>query len=319
MRQYVARRLLVFIPVALVVSLMIFLLMRVIPGDVALIILAGEGDTSQVSQESLAAMRQQLGLDRPLYEQYLSWVWGMVRLDAGTSLWTGRPIFDEIAKRLPLSLELAILSALVSLIIAIPVGTISAIRQDTWVDYLFRFVTIGGIAMPTFWTGTIIILVASAGFGWTPPLGYASIIQDPAKNLQQLIWPAVALGYYFSAVVSRMTRSCMLEVLRQDYVRTAWAKGLRERVVVARHALKNAMLPVITIVGLQFGILLGGTVVMERVFTLPGMGNAMIDSIFRRDYPMTQALVVILALLFMAINLIVDLTYGWLDPRIRYK
>lgn len=318
MRQYIARRLLVFIPVAVVVSLMIFLLMRVIPGDVALIILTGEGGGGQVSQEALADMRHQLGLDQPLYQQYVSWVWGMLHLDAGNSLWTGRPVFDEIAKRLPLSIELAVLSGLVSLAIAIPVGTLSAIRQDTWVDYLFRFVTIGGIAMPTFWTGTIIILVASAVFGWTAPLGYASIIDNPSANLQQLIWPAVALGYYFSAVVSRMTRSCMLEVLRQDYVRTAWAKGLRERVVVARHALKNAMLPVVTIVGLQFGILLGGTVVMERVFTLPGMGNAMIDSIFHRDYPMTQALVVILAMLFMTVNLLVDLAYAWLDPRIRY-
>lgn len=320
MRRYIAKRLLAMAPIALGVSLIIFTLMRVLPGDIALIILAGEGsEGSSVKPEEVAALRESLGLDRPLAEQYATWIWGLVRLDAGKSLWHNRSVFEEIGKRLPLSLELALLSAIVSLAIAIPIGTISAMRQDAWVDYVFRIIAIGGISMPTFWAGTLIMLALVIFFGWMPPLGFTGPFQDPLKNLQQLIWPALALGYYFSAVVSRMTRSCMLEVLRQDYIRTAWSKGLRERIVIVRHALKNALLPVVTIVGVQVGHLIGGTVVMEQIFVLPGMGNALLDAISRRDYPVVQTIIVLMALMFLVVNLVVDLLYGWLDPRIRYE
>lgn len=320
MRRYIAKRLLAMAPMALGVSLIIFTLMRVLPGDIALIILAGEGsEGSSVKPEEVAALRESLGLDRPLAEQYATWIWGLVRLDAGKSLWYNRPVFEEIGKRLPISLELALLSAIVSLAIAIPIGTISAMRQDAWVDYVFRIITIGGISMPTFWAGTLIMLALVIFFGWMPPLGFTGPFQDPLKNLQQLIWPALALGYYFSAVVSRMMRSCMLEVLRQDYIRTAWSKGLRERIVIIRHALKNALLPVVTIVGVQVGHLIGGTVVMEQIFVLPGMGNALLDAISRRDYPVVQTIIVLMALMFLVVNLVVDLLYGWLDPRIRYE
>ncbi|MBI2908396.1 MAG: ABC transporter permease [Chloroflexi bacterium] len=317
MRQYLIRRLLLFIPLLVGVSLIIFAILRIIPGDVAMVIL-GAGGEGQITEEALNALREELGLNRPLHVQYLTWAIGILRLDAGNSLYTGKPVFEEIARRFPLTLELASLTVVVSLLIAIPVGVVSALRQDTWVDYIFRVVTVGGIAMPTFWTGTLIILFMVLWFHWMPPLGFAGLFDDPSKNLQQLIWPAMAMGYFQSAVVGRMTRSCTLEVLRQDYIRTAWSKGLRERVVVIRHALKNALLPIVTLIGIEVATLLGGTVVMETVFVLPGMGSNLVDSIYRRDYPMIQTIIVLFSFVVAVVNLMVDIVYGWLDPRIRY-
>ena len=316
MRQYLARRLLLLVPVLLLVSAVIFIMMRVLPGDAALVALTSAGE--KPTPERLAEVRAEMGLDRPVFEQYLRWVGGLVRLDAGVSTLTGQPVTKEIAQRFPVTFELAMLGVLVSLLIAIPLGTLSALRQDSWMDYGLRVVAIGGIAMPTFWVGTLILLMLVRLFGWMPPLGFKGLFDDPGRNFQQLVWPAIVLGFNMAAIVTRMTRSQMLEVLRQDYVRTAWAKGLRERVVVYRHALKNALLPVVTLVGIQSAHLLGGTVIIETIFVVPGMGSYLVNAIAGRDYPVTQTVIVVFSLVTLLANLGVDILYGWLDPRIRY-
>lgn len=322
MRRYIIRRILLFVPVLFGVSVIIFVLMRVVPGDVAELILFGPGGGESISTpvdpQTLAKLRSDLDLDKNLVHQYGLWIWGLLRLDAGESLYSDRPVFDEIKKRFPITFELATLSLIVSVLIAIPIGVISAVKRDTWVDYIFRVLSIGGLAMPSFWTGSLIILFLVLWFNWTPPLGFTTLTDDPWRNLQQIIWPVIALGYLLSAVVSRMTRSTMLEVLNQDYIRTARAKGLMERVVVFRHALKNALLPVVTIVGLQYAFLLGGTVIMEQLFSIPGLGRMLITSINTRDYPMVQALVLLFSGIIVVANLLVDLLYAWLNPQIRY-
>jgi len=308
-----------FLPVLFGVSVLIFVLMRVIPGDVARLLLSGGGEGGVASEQAVAKVRQELGLDKPLHVQYVNWIVSIARLEGGHSYFSGRPVFQEIAQRLPLTVELAAFTIVVAVLIAVPLGALAAVRQDTWLDYVLRVVSIGGLAMPTFWTATLIILGLAVIFGALPPLGVTSnLFDDPLRTLQQLVWPALALGYYDAAMISRMTRSQMLEVLRQDYVRTAWAKGLRERMVILRHALRNAVLPVITIIGLQFAYLLGGTVIMEKIFFLPGMGSALVDSIIRRDYPVIENIVVLFAFMVLAVNLVIDVLYAWLDPRIRY-
>lgn len=319
MREYIIRRLIMFIPALLGVSIVIFLLMRVMPGDVATIILAGPGGEAAVSPEDLARVRAMLGLNKPLWEQYLIWIWGVITFNPGKSIITDVPIVQEMANRFPLTLELAMLTAFFSTIISIPIGIVSAVRQDSWPDYVFRVFAIGGLAMPSFWVGTLILLGLTIFAGWMPPLGFANIWQDPLDNLQQIIWPAVALGYFYAAGVARMTRSCALEVLRQDYVRTAWSKGLKEFTIVVRHVLKNSLLPVVTMIGLQFAFLLGGTVVQETIFSLPGIGSELVQSITLRDYPVVQVIIVWFAFLVLLINLLVDISYGWLDPRVRYS
>jgi peptide/nickel transport system permease protein len=295
----------------------VFVIMRVIPGDVSLLILGGD-QTGRIDPQQLAAMRHQLGLDQPLAVQFGAWLWGVLRLDFGTSLWTGQPVIEEVLIRLPLSLEVAILATIVSVLLAIPLGMLAAVRQDTWVDYVIRVVSIGGQAIPSFWVGILVILFLVIYFGWGPPLEFTPPWVDPWANFQQLIWPVLTIGYRYAAVTTRMTRSTVLEVLREDYIRTAWAKGLRERAVVIRHALKNAMLPVITLVGTEFAFLIGGLVVTETVFTLNGVGRFVVDAVAHRDYPVVQALVFLIALCFVIVNLLIDLTYAWLDPRIRY-
>ena len=242
-----------------------------------------------------------------------------MRLDFGKSLWTGAPILEEIMIRLPLTLEVAIFATIISTIIAIPLGTLAAVRQDTWVDYVVRVVSIGGLAIPAFWTGILIILFLVIYFEWGPPLEYASIFEDPWENFKQLVWPIVTVGYRNAAVAARMTRSTVLETMREDYIRTAWAKGLQERVVVVKHALKNAFLPVITIIGTEIAFLIGGLVVTETVFTLNGLGRFMVDAIAHRDIPVVQTLVLFIAFSFVFVNLIVDLLYAWFDPRISYR
>ena len=317
MRTYLAKRLLLIVPTLFGVAAVVFLIMRVIPGDVTLLILGGD-QTGRIDPQQLAAMRHQLGLDQSLAVQFGTWLWGVLRLDFGTSLWTGQPVIDEVLIRLPLSLEVAILATIVSVLLAIPLGMIAAVRQDTWVDYLIRIVSIGGQAIPSFWVGILVILALVIYFGWGPPLEFTPPWVDPWANFQQLVWPVLTVGYRYAAVTTRMTRSTVLEVLREDYIRTAWAKGLRERVVVIRHALKNAMLPVITLVGTEFAFLIGGLVVTETVFTLNGVGRFVVDAVAHRDYPVVQALVFLIALCFVVVNLLIDLTYAWLDPRIRY-
>jgi peptide/nickel transport system permease protein len=318
MWQYVTKRVLLMIPTLIGAALVIFLLMNIVPGDIALLIIGGD-QGGDINPRELAKLRAQLGLDRPLYEQFLSWLWDVVRLDFGKSLWTGAPIMEELWIRLPLSLEVAILATIISTIIAIPLGTIAAIRQDTWIDYVIRVVSIGGLAIPAFWTGIMIILFLVIFFEWGPPLEFVSITEDPWENFKQLVWPIVSVGYRNAAVTTRMTRSTILEVMREDYIRTAWSKGLRERVVVTKHALKNAMLPVITIIGTEVAFLIGGLVVTETVFTLNGVGRFMVDAIAHRDIPVVQTLVLLIAFTFVFVNLITDLLYAWLDPRISYR
>ena len=318
MWQYIVKRLLLMLPTLIGAALVVFLLMHVVPGDVALLILGGD-QGGDINPQELVKLRAQLGLNQPLYVQFLSWLWGVVHLNFGTSLWTGTPVMEEIMIRLPLSLEVAIAATIVSIIIAIPLGTVAAIRQDTWVDYVVRVVSIGGLAIPSFWAGILIILFLVIYFDWAPPLEFVSLFRHPWENLAQLVWPILSVGYRYAAVTSRMTRSTVLEVMREDYVRTAWAKGLRERAVVVKHALKNAILPVIAIIGTEFAFLIGGLVVTETVFTLNGIGRFMVDAIAHRDIPVVQTLVLLIACIFVCINLMVDLLYAWLDPRISYR
>ena len=317
MWTYLAKRLLLIVPTLLGVASLVFLIMRVIPGDVALLILGGDG--GNIDQAQLVAMHRQLGLAQPLLVQFGTWLWGVLRFDFGTSLWTGQPVVEELLIRLPLSLELAFLATGVSVLIAIPLGMLAAARQDTWVDYVVRVISIGGLAIPSFWVGILVILLLVIYFGWGPPLEFTPPWVDPWANFQQMVWPVVTVGYRYAAVTTRMTRSTVLEVLREDYIRTAWAKGLRERVVIFRHALKNALLPVITIAGLQLGALLGGTVIAETIFTLPGVGRFLIDSINHRDYPVVQCAVFLSAVIFIVLNFLIDVIYGLLDPRIRAR
>ena len=318
MRTYILKRVLLIVPTLLGVAAIVFLIMRVIPGDVALMILGGD-EGGGVDQQQVAALRERLGLDRPLIVQFGAWLWGVLRFDFGNSLWTGQPIVHELAIRLPLSLQLALMATFVSVLIAIPLGTLAAVRQDTWVDYTVRVVSIGGLAIPSFWIGILCILFLVIYFGWGPPLEFTPPWVDPWVNLQMMVWPVVTVGYRYAAVTTRMTRSTVLEVLREDYIRTAWAKGLRDRAVVVRHALKNSMLPVITLVGTEFAFLIGGLVVTETVFTLNGIGRFVVEAVAHRDYPVVQALVFLIAFSFVVVNLLVDLTYAWFDPRIRYR
>lgn len=318
MKAYVLKRALLFVPVLFLVSAIIFTIMRIVPGDVADQILAGPEGEGRYSQQDYDALRHRLGLDRPLHEQYIAWVGSILRLDLGRSLLSNEAVLDELVRRLPLTLELALVTLVVSLLVAIPAGVLSAIRQDSLADHLVRTLSIGGLTLPTFWTGSLLIIGLIHAFAWTPPIGYTPLWSDPATNIQQMVFPAVVLGYYYAAYIARMTRATMLEVLRQDYIRTAWAKGLRQRVVVFRHALKNAFLPVVTLSAFQFGHLLGGTVIMESLFTLPGVGSALVFSVLNRDYPVVQAVILLIASFVLLINLFVDILYAWLDPRIRY-
>jgi len=317
MRQYILKRLLLMIPTLLGVAVLVFLMLRVAPGDIVELKYAGTGVFAP--KEVLDQERAQLGLDKPLWQQFLLWMWGIVRLDFGNSMWTGRPITYEIRIRLELSLELAIMATLVAILISVPLGALAALKQDTWIDYAVRIFSIAGLSIPSFWLGIIIILGFLIFFRWLPPLTFTSFWVDPKANLTQLIWPALAVGYRYSAVATRMTRSAVLEVLREDYIRTARAKGLLEKVVLVRHALKNALLPVITVIGLEFAFLIGGLVVTEQVFNLNGIGMLFVESITRRDYTMTQALVLLVSFVFIFVNFAVDLLYAWLDPRIRYQ
>ncbi|PYN43060.1 MAG: hypothetical protein DMD95_14960 [Candidatus Rokuibacteriota bacterium] len=316
MQKYVIRRLLLAIPVLVLSSLIVFGLMRVMPGD-ALVALMGE--SGNVGERELKKLRKDLGLDRPYHEQYLIWVWQMVSLNPGDSIFTNEPIPVALKKSIPVTLELATLALILGLAIAIPVGVLSATRQDKPADYVGRVVAVSGLSFPDFWLGTLVITFAAIWFRWIPPLGYVSIWDDPWRNLQQFLLPAAVLGFRLSAATMRMTRSTVLEVLREDYVRTAWAKGLAGRMVVYKHALKNALIPVVTIVGGQLGTLLAGTVVVETIFALPGMGRLTVEAILYRDYPVVQTNVMLVAGVLVTLNLLVDLTYALLDPRIRYR
>jgi peptide/nickel transport system permease protein len=316
MYKYVLRRLGLAVPVLLLSSLIVFALMRVMPGD-ALVALMGE--SGNVSEKELAKLRKDLGLDRPYYEQYGLWLWQMVTFNPGHSIFTNEPIPVALKKAIPVTIELAALAMILGLAIAIPIGVLSATRQDQPADYAGRMVAMAGLSLPDFWLATLIITFAAIWFQWIPPIGYAAFWDSPWQNLQQFLLPAAVLGYRLAAATMRMTRSTVLEVLREDYVRTAWAKGLSSRIVVYKHALKNALIPVVTIVGGQLGTLLAGTVIVETIFALPGMGRLTVEAIQYRDYPVVQTNVMLVAATLVTLNLIVDLTYAWLDPRIRYR
>jgi peptide/nickel transport system permease protein len=316
MYKYVMRRLLLAIPVLLLSSLIVFGLMRVMPGDALTALMAESGN---VSDRELQKLRKDLGLDLPYHEQYLIWMWQMVSFKPGYSIFTNEPIPVALKKSIPVTIELAFLAMVLGLLIAIPVGVVSATRQDTLSDYVGRLVAISGLSLPDFWLGTLVITFAAIWFSWIPPLGYTSLWESPWRNLQQFLLPAAVLGFRLSAATMRMTRSTLLEVLREDYVRTAWAKGLGERMIIYKHALKNALIPVVTIVGGQFGTLLAGTVIVETIFALPGMGRLTVEAILFRDYPVVQTNVMLVAGTLVTLNLLVDLTYAWLDPRIHYQ
>ena len=317
MLRYITNRLLLMIPTLFGVAVLVFIMLRMMPGDIVELKLLAEGGS--VDAATLAVERARLGLDKSLWGQFIDWMVGLVTLDFGISLWTGRPVIDEISSRLELSLQVAIMATILATVIAIPLGTISAIFKDTWIDQSIRLFAIAGLAVPSFWLGMIIILTLLLTFNWIPPLTFTPIYEDPWRNLSQLIWPAIAVGYRYSAVATRMTRSTILEVLQEDYIRTARAKGVMERLVVARHAMRNAMLPVITVIGLEFAFLIGGLVVTEQVFNLNGLGKLFVETVTRGDFTMVQALVMLIAALFIFINLAVDLLYAALDPRVRYR
>jgi peptide/nickel transport system permease protein len=305
------------IPTLLSVAVLVFFLMRIVPGDIVELRFSGESGLSQ--QENIEKERVRLGLDRPLWKQFLTWMAGLVRLDFGVSMWTGAPITEEIRLRFALSLQLAVMATIVAIVLAIPLGVVAALKQDTWVDYVVRIFSIAGLATPSFWLGIVFILLLLIVFKWLPPMVYTPFWVNPGQNLAQLIWPALAVGYRYSAVATRMTRSAMLEVLREDYIRTARAKGLWQKLILSRHALKNAMLPVLTVIALEFAFLMGGLVVTEQVFNLNGLGMLFVDAVAHRDYTLTQALVLLVAFVFIFVNFMVDLAYAWIDPRIRLR
>jgi peptide/nickel transport system permease protein len=316
MLRYTISRTLMMIPTLIGVAVLVFFMLRVVPGDVVEVKLRGDGGA--VTQETIEMERKRLGLDKPLLNQFADWMVGLATLDLGTSMWTDRPVIEEIGTRLELSLEVAILATIFAVLLAIPLGTTAALMRGTWVDYVVRVATIGGLSIPSFWFGMLISMLLLGLFNWLPPITFTPLYVDPVANLTQLIWPALAVGYRYCAVVARMIRSSLLEVLNEDYIRTARAKGVFEKVVISRHALRNALLPAITVIGVEFAFLIGGLVVTEQVFNLNGIGKLFVQSVSRSDFTMIQGMVMLLAAIYVVVNLVVDLLYAVFDPRIRY-
>lgn len=314
MGRYVFRRLVQMVPVLLLVSLIVFSLLHLTPGDPAISMLGEEA-----TPESVAALRAKLGLDQPLPVQYVRWLGAVLQGDLGRSIRSNQPVSEAILDRLPVTIELSLLSALIALVIAIPAGIISAMRRNSALDTSATTMALLGVSLPNFFLAILLIFLLSLKLGWLPPIGYTPFLDNPAENLKKMIMPAITLGTALSAIVMRMTRSSLLEILDQDYVRTARAKGLNEANVVRRHALRNALIPVVTVVGLQIGGLLGGAIITESIFVLPGIGRLLVDSIFQRDFPLVQGVVLFASLAFLFANLAVDLLYAVLDPRIRYS
>jgi peptide/nickel transport system permease protein len=315
MLRYLINRALLMIPTLLGVAILVFFMLRLMPGDPVQMMMDG----ANVSKQVIDAERARLGLDQPIYIQFVKWLGSALTGDFGYSIWTGKPVLHEIAIRLELSLEVAILATILAVALALPLGTLSAIFKDTWIDHTIRVFSIAGLAVPSFWLGMIIILGLLTMFSWIPPLMFTPFMQDPKANLLQLIWPALAVGYRYSAVSTRMMRSSILEVLQEDYIRTARAKGVYERLVISRHALRNALLPVITVIGLEFAFLIGGLVVTEQVFNLNGIGKLFVQAISRGDYTLLQALVLLVSVVFVLVNFVIDMLYAVFDPRIRYR
>src|SRR5215813_603432 len=322
MYRYVVKRLLLAVPTLVGAAALVFVLMRLIPGDVCVIRLGSGG--MHVDASALAHCRQELGLNDPVIVQFLDFLGNYLTFDFGNSMWSGHPVTEEIGKRLPVSLQIALMATVIAVLIAIPLGTVSALKENTWLDHVVRMVAIAGIATPSFWLGIMSLVLVldvtylATGKAWMPPIDFVPFWQDPLRNLSIVLLPAITVGYRYSAVTMRMTRSAMLEVMREDYIRTARAKGLLEQIVVNRHALKNALLPVVTLIGIEFAFLIGGLVVTEQVFNLNGIGRLLVLAIQNQDYTLTQALVMLTVAIFVLANLVVDLLYAWLDPRIRF-
>ncbi len=318
MKTYVARRLLALVPTLFFASLIVFVTVRLIPGDVIDLMLSqNDVSASKLTRDQLIAA---LGLDKPMWEQYALWMGGILfHGDFGQSLWQNVPVSELLLARMPITLELGLLALIVALSVAIPIGVYSAIRQDTPGDYVARSFSILMLAVPSFWTGTMVMVFPSIWWGWSPEVRFVPFMADPIQNLKQMIIPAIILGTALSAVSMRLTRTMMLEVLRQDYIRTAWAKGLSERRVVARHALRNALIPVVTLIGVQAPLLIGGAVIMEQIFVIPGMGLLLLDAVNQRDYPIITGVFLVVGVAIMLLNLLIDLSYGLLDPKVRYR
>ena len=324
MRAYIIRRLFITIPTLLIVSVIVFTLMRVLPGDIVTVMMS-----SPDIQIDRAAAERMVGLDAPVLTQYGRWMgfWpqsdgsfsGIAQGDFGISWWTWTPVVDLLAIKWPVTLELGIIAIIIAQIIALPIGIYSAIRQDTWGDYTGRSFAILCISLPSFWVGTLIVVFGSIWWGYMPPLRFIWFTEDPIANLQMMVVPSLIMGMALAGTTMRMTRNMLLEVLRQDYIRTAWAKGLRERIVIIRHALKNALIPVVTQVGIQVAVLMGSTVIIEEIFVLPGVGRLLINAAQQRDYPLLSGIMFIFAFVLVLVNLLIDLTYAYLDPRIHYR
>ncbi len=316
MNRYLLTRFALMFPTLVAVAVLIFLLVRVVPGDIVELRLVLGG--SYVTPKVIEAERARLGLDRPVWNQFVDWMVGITRLNLGRSMWSGEPVAREIGLRLQLSLQLALMATLIATAVALPLGTLAAVYRGRSMDHLVQVISVAGLAVPSFWLGILFILFLLSVFHYVPPLMFTPLWTDPRANLAQLIWPALAVGYRYSAVATRMTRSALLEVLREDYVRTAWAKGLAHSVILRRHALRNALMPVITVIGLEFAFLIGGLVVTEQVFNLNGVGKLIVDAISHRDYTLIQGLMLLVAAGYILVNFLVDLVYAWIDPRVSY-
>ena len=321
MKEYLIRRLLFGALTVFIVSALIFALLRIAPGDVALLIAEANsgGEGIDVSEEDLEEIREMLGLNDPLHIQYFSWIKGFFVGDWGDSLFTGRDVFEEFKLKFPVTLELVIFSQIIAIALGLPAGILMALKQNSWIDYVIRVLSLAGLSLPSFWSATLLLLGGAYFFMWNPQLGSFPLTEEPWQNIQQFFWPALMLGYISAATKARMMRSTMLEVLRQDYIRTAKAKGLTQYVVTARHALKNAFIPVITVIGITTALSLGGSVVMERVFSMPGLGGFILEGMLSRDFPIVQSIVLFFAMAVIFVDLLIDISYGWFDPRVRYQ
>jgi peptide/nickel transport system permease protein len=323
MHRYIVTRLLLALPTLAGAAALVFILMRLIPGDVCVIRMGAGG--AHVDQAAVDLCHQQLGLDDPMIIQFFHFLWSYVTFDFGNSMWSGNPVSQEILSRLPVSLEVALMATVIAVLIAIPLGTISALKENTALDHVVRVMAIAGIATPSFWLGIMSLILVlnissmTTGKPWLPPIDYVPLWQDPLRNLSMVLLPAITVGYRYSAVTMRLTRSAMLEVMREDYIRTARAKGLLEQIIINRHALKNALLPVVTLIGIEFAFLIGGLVITEQVFNLNGIGRLLVQAVQNQDNVLAQALVMLVVAIFVATNLVVDVLYAWLDPRIRYS
>lgn len=315
MIDYIVRRLIFGIFVLLIMTTFIFIIMRAVPGDVVTLQLANSGATP----EQMAALKAEMGLDKSVFGQLIDWGKNALQGDLGSSLWSGKEVSQIILDRLPVTIQLALMAIVLAIIIGIPIGVISAVKQNTFIDHFLKVISIGGLSIPSFWLGLILLTVLSLSFNWIPPLGYQSFAENPIVNLQQMFLPAICLAITLSASIVRMTRSAVLEVLHSEFIRTVRAKGTKEAVVIFKHALRNSLISVITLIGLQIGYLLGGTVVLESIFALPGLGSLIFETVLVRDYPVVQSTVLVFGAMFLLVNLMVDVMYGWVDPRIRTK